>query len=104
MPHCPYLLYTVNTTCLTIISVCRPHLIRLFELPTALLEYLDFFYREIAVPLPSGLLHLYNCDYEIYNIAAQPGESIHIASKQLYHVPHLCIYRLKRRHFVTSIA
>jgi len=40
----------------------------LFELPTALLEYLDLL-REVAVPLPSGLLHLYDCDYEIYNIA-----------------------------------
>jgi len=38
----------------------------LFELLTALLEYLNLL--RVAVPLPSGLLHLYDCDYEIYNI------------------------------------
>jgi len=44
-----------------------PHL---FKLPTALLEYLDLLQGGCS-PLPSGLLHLYDCDYEIYNIVAQ---------------------------------
>jgi len=44
--------------------------LRLFELPTALLEYLDLLQGGgVAVPLPFGLLHPYDCDYEIYSIA-----------------------------------
>jgi len=43
----------------------------LFELPTSLLEYLNLL-QGVAVPLSSELLHLYDCDYEIYNIATQP--------------------------------
>jgi len=62
----------------------------LFELPTALLEYLNLL-QGVAVPLPSGLLDLYDCDYEIYNIVAQPyytaGEPIHAASKQSHQHP-----------------
>jgi len=39
---------------------------------------------------------------EIYYIAAQPCEPMHAASKRSYRTPHLHIYHLKRRHFVTS--
>jgi len=45
----------------------------------------------VAVPLPSGLLHLYDCDYEIYNIAAQPYYTFHTALKQSQRAPHLRI-------------
>jgi len=38
---------------------------RLFKLLTALLEYLDLLQGGCS----PGLLHLYDCDYEIYNIA-----------------------------------
>jgi len=55
----------------------------------------------VAVPLPSGLLHQYDFDYEIYNIVAQP---CYCYSKQSHRTPHLRIYRLKRRCFVTSYA
>jgi len=50
-------------TCLTIILCASSRL----ELLTALLEYLDLL-QGVAVPLPSRLLHLCDCDYELYNI------------------------------------
>jgi len=40
-------------------------------------------------PLPSGLLHLYDCDYEIYNIVHTALLSLVNPSKQSHHVPHL---------------
>jgi len=45
---------------------------RLFELLTALLEYLNIL-QGVVVPLPFGLLHLYDCDYEINDIVFIPG-------------------------------
>jgi len=41
---------------------------------------------------------------EVYCIVAQPyiaGEPIHTASKQSHRIPHLRIYRLTRKCFVT---
>jgi len=62
------------------------------------------FTRGLQSPCPPGCcMHLYDCDYEIYNIVAQPYYCwCHIASKQSHRTPHLHIYRLKRRCFVTS--
>jgi len=56
MSHCPYLLHKFVINYLPVwLLFCVP---RLFELPTALLEYLDLL-QGVAVPLPSGLLHLW---------------------------------------------
>jgi len=61
MFHCPYLLHKFV---INYFFDCVP---RLFELLTALLEYLNLLQRGCS---PLALPH--DCDYEIYNIAAQP--------------------------------
>jgi len=61
MFHCPYLLHKF------VINFLFDH----YSVSTALLEYPDLL-QGVAVPLPSGLQHLYDCDYEIYNIVVQP--------------------------------
>jgi len=73
MFHCPYLLHKFVVNYLfdprfDHYSLC---LVYSSYPETALLEYLDLLRggRGVCSSLPSGLLHLYDCDYEIYNIA-----------------------------------
>jgi len=69
---------------------------RLFELPTALLGYLDLLQGKCS---PSALQGCYTYMIikmtEIYNIAAQPCEPMHTTLKQSQRAPRICIYRLK---------
>jgi len=68
MFHCPYLLHKF-----VINYLFDYYYLCLVYLSYRLLYYsISIFYGVVAVPLPSRLLHLYDCDYEIYNIVAQP--------------------------------
>jgi len=67
MSHCPYLLHKFVINYLFDHSVfCVP---RLFKLPDCSIRVSRSFTGGGLQSLPSGLLHLYDCDYEIYNIA-----------------------------------
>jgi len=69
---------------------------RLFELLTALLEYLNLFQGDCSPPAPQGCYtYMIMKMIEIYNTAIIAGESMHTTSKQSHPVPHLRIYRLK---------
>jgi len=71
---------------------------RLFELPTALLEYLDLSQGDCSPPTPPGCytyMIMIIKMIEIYNIAAWAYYCWHTTSKQSHHAPHLRIYRLK---------
>jgi len=78
MSHCPYLLH--KATSLTIV------LCALFIWVTDCSIRVS---QSFTRGLPSGLLHLYDYDFEIYNIAAIGGEPMHTRSKQSHRVPHL---------------
>jgi len=74
---------------------------RLFELPTALLEYINLLQGDCPPPPPFGLLHLHNYVIKMIEIytAAQPYYSwwthAYSTSKQSHRAPLLRIYRLK---------
>jgi len=79
---------------------------RLFELPTALLEYLDLLQGDrsplpLRVTTPTYMFMIIKM-IEIYNIAAQPYYCCILHQNNCTAHPHLRIYRLKRRRFVTS--
>jgi len=95
MSHCPYLHHKF------VINYLFDYVPRLFELPTALLEYLDLLQRDCP-PLQGCYTYMIMIIkmIEIYNTAAQPyycwWTHAYPASKQSVHrVPHLRIYRLK---------
>jgi len=67
-----------------------PHL---FELPTALLEYLDLLQVDCSPPAPQGCYtYMIIKMIEVYITALIiAGETMDTTSKQLYCSPHLCI-------------
>jgi len=86
MFHCPYLLH--KSTCLTVFSVPR-----LFQLPTALLEYLDLLRGgapafQVAIPIWLWSWNMHTALLLLMNPIAPPAP--------------LTFYHLKRRCFVTS--
>jgi len=91
MCHCPYLLHKF------VLLFDVPHL---FELPTALLEYLNLLQGGCSPPAPQGCytyMIMIIKMIEIYNIAPQPyisGEPMHTTSKQLHRAPHLRFFFL----------
>jgi len=105
LSHCPYLLHHKLLFWLLFCMPC------LFELPTALLEYLDFLWGGGALEYldfftggcsPPGCytyMIMIIKMIEIYNIAAQSYYcwwTMHTASKQSHCTLHLCIYHLKK--------
>ena len=70
----------------------------LFELPAALLEYLDLLQGDCSPPAPQGCYaYIIIKMIEIYNIVVIiAGDSMHTTSKQSPHTSHFSIDHLKK--------
>jgi len=101
MSHCPYLFrkfiinYLFDYYSAGLVTDCS---IRVFR---------SFAGRLQSLCLLGCYTYIYDCDYEIYNIAHSliiAGEPIHTALTQSHCAPHLHIYHLKRRHLLPAMS